>query len=78
MHNSQQEQRQNQPETRSHKWNSRVIILGNYEIQVLNSYSNRTYRNRQAGAVYMQYAPLVNPNRKEGEWQSDYIQEYLD
>jgi hypothetical protein len=50
--------------------NSGITIQGNYEVQVLDSYSNRTYRNGQAGAVYMQYAPLVNPSRKEGEWQS--------
>ncbi len=50
--------------------NSGIIIQGNYEVQVLDSYKNRTYRNGQAGAVYMQYAPLVNPSRKEGEWQS--------
>ncbi len=50
--------------------NSGVIIQGNYEVQILDSYINRTYRNGQAGAVYMQYAPEVNPSRKEGEWQS--------
>jgi hypothetical protein len=50
--------------------NSGLIIQGNYEVQILDSYSNRTYRNGQAGAVYMQYAPLVNPSRKEGEWQT--------
>jgi hypothetical protein len=50
--------------------NSGVIIQGNYEVQILDSYNNRTYRNGQAGAVYMQYAPLVNPSRKEGEWQT--------
>jgi hypothetical protein len=50
--------------------NSGVIIQGNYEVQILDSYSNRTYRNGQAGAVYMQYAPLVNPSRKEGVWQT--------
>jgi hypothetical protein len=50
--------------------NSGVIIQGNYEVQILDSYDNRTYRNGQAGAVYMQYAPLVNPSRKEGVWQT--------
>ncbi len=50
--------------------NSGVIIQGIYEIQVLDSYNNRTYRNGQAGAVYMQYAPLVNASRKPGEWQT--------
>ena len=40
-----------------------------YELQVLDSYSNPTYVNGQAGSVYKQGAPLVNPNRKPGEWQ---------
>lgn len=50
--------------------NSGVILNGNYEIQILDSYNNRTYRNGQAGAVYMQYAPMVNVSRKPGEWQT--------
>ena len=50
--------------------NSGVIIQGLYEVQVLDSYSNTTYVNGQAGAVYMQYPPLVNPARKEGVWQT--------
>ncbi|MFH0841512.1 MAG: DUF1080 domain-containing protein [Bacteroidota bacterium] len=50
--------------------NSGIVIQGNYEIQILDSYNNRTYRNGQAGAVYMQYAPLVNVSRKPGEWQT--------
>jgi hypothetical protein len=50
--------------------NSGVVIQGLYEVQILDSYNNRTYRNGQAGAVYMQYAPLVNVSRKPGEWQT--------
>lgn len=50
--------------------NSGVIIQGLYEVQILDSYNNRTYRNGQAGAVYMQYTPLVNASRKPGEWQT--------
>jgi hypothetical protein len=50
--------------------NSGVIIQGRYELQVLDSYQNKTYFNGQAGAVYSQYAPLVNVCRKPGEWQS--------
>jgi hypothetical protein len=49
--------------------NSGIVIQGIYEVQILDSYDNRTYRNGQAGAVYMQYAPLVNVSRKPGEWQ---------
>ena len=41
-----------------------------YELQILDSYNNSTYVNGQAGSIYKQYAPLVNPNRPPGEWQS--------
>jgi len=41
-----------------------------YELQVLDSYNNPTYVNGQAGAIYKQSIPLVNPNRKPGEWQT--------
>jgi Domain of Unknown Function (DUF1080) len=41
-----------------------------YELQVLDSYNNKTYVNGQAGSIYKQSIPLVNPNRKPGEWQS--------
>lgn len=41
-----------------------------YELQILDSYNNKTYVNGQAGSIYKQSIPLVNPNRKPGEWQS--------
>jgi Domain of Unknown Function (DUF1080) len=41
-----------------------------YELQVLDSYKNTTYVNGQAASIYKQSAPLVNPNRKPGDWQS--------
>lgn len=50
--------------------NSGVIIMGRYEIQVLDSYDNVTYADGQAGAIYGQYPPLVNACRKPGQWQS--------
>jgi hypothetical protein len=40
-----------------------------YELQILDSYNNRTYSNGQAGAIYKQHIPLVNAMRKPGEWQ---------
>jgi hypothetical protein len=43
---------------------------GGYELQVLDSYNNKTYVNGQAGSIYKQYPPLVNANRKPGEWQT--------
>ncbi|MEP6622652.1 MAG: DUF1080 domain-containing protein [bacterium] len=41
-----------------------------YELQVLDSYENKTYVNGQAGSIYKQSAPLVNAMRKPGEWQT--------
>jgi hypothetical protein len=50
--------------------NSGVLIMGRYEIQVLDSYENVTYADGQAAAIYGQYPPLVNASRKPGEWQT--------
>jgi hypothetical protein len=41
-----------------------------YELQILDSYNNKTYVNGQAASVYKQSAPLANPMRKPGEWQT--------
>ena len=50
--------------------NSGIFLQGRYELQVLDNYQNRTYRNGQAGSIYKQYAPLVNVCKKPGEWQT--------
>ena len=50
--------------------NSGVFLLGLYEIQVLDSFDNRTYADGSASAIYGQYPPLVNASRGPGEWQS--------
>lgn len=42
---------------------------GGYELQILDSYDNKTYVNGQAGSVYKQSIPLANAMRKPGEWQ---------
>ncbi|UYZ61664.1 3-keto-disaccharide hydrolase [Hymenobacter weizhouensis] len=41
-----------------------------YELQILDSYQNKTYVNGMAGSIYKQYAPLANPARPPGEWQT--------
>ncbi len=41
-----------------------------YELQVLDSYENKTYVNGMAGSIYKQSIPLANPTRKPGEWQT--------
>ena len=48
--------------------NSGVFLQGTYEVQVLDSYDNDTYPDGQAGALYGQFPPLVNPVRPPGEW----------
>ncbi len=50
--------------------NSGVIIYGTYEIQVLDSYENRSYADGQAGAMYGQFPPLRNASKPPGEWQT--------
>src|SRR6266404_135290 len=47
--------------------NSGIFLSGRYELQVLDSYNNKTYYHGQAGAVYKQSAPLVNACREPGE-----------
>ena len=39
-----------------------------YELQILDSFDNRTYSNGQAGSIYKQAMPLANAMRKPGEW----------
>ena len=48
--------------------NSGVLLMSRYEIQVLDAVNNPTYADGQAGAIYGQWPPLVNPARKPGEW----------
>ena len=48
--------------------NSGVFLQGIYEIQIMDSYINKTYANGQAGSVYKQTGPLVNAMNKPGEW----------
>ena len=50
--------------------NSGIFLQGIYEIQVLDNYDNRTYRNGQAGSLYKQHPPLVNACKAPGVWQT--------
>ena len=50
--------------------NSGVFLMGIYELQVLDSYQNDTYPDGQAGAIYGQNPPLVNPTKGPGQWQA--------
>ena len=50
--------------------NSGVYFQKVYEVQVLDSYNNRTYSNGQAASIYKQSIPLVNATSPPGEWQT--------
>ena len=41
-----------------------------YEVQILDSWENKTYVNGQGASIYKQNPPLVNASRKPGDWQS--------
>lgn len=50
--------------------NSGIYLMGRYEVQILDSYDNKTYFDGQAASIYKQHPPLVNACRKPGEWQA--------
>jgi hypothetical protein len=50
--------------------NSGVFLQGMYEVQVLDSYENKTYPDGQCGALYGRAVPLVNACCKPGQWQT--------
>jgi hypothetical protein len=53
-----------------HRGNSGVFLMGRYELQVLDSFGNKTYPDGQAAALFGQYPPLVNASRGPGQWQA--------
>ena len=41
-----------------------------FEMQIMDSFQNKTYVNGQAASIYKQSPPLANAARKPGEWQA--------
>lgn len=50
--------------------NSGIVMMGLYEVQIVDSYGNTTYADGQAGALYGAQPPLYNASLPPGEWQS--------
>lgn len=50
--------------------NSGVLLMNAFEIQILDTLTNKTYADGMAGSVYGQYPPLVNASRTAGQWQT--------
>lgn len=49
--------------------NSGLFLQQRYEVQILDSFNNKTYPNGQAASIYKQTIPLVNAMRAPGQWQ---------
>jgi hypothetical protein len=50
--------------------NNGVNLMGLFEIQVYDSYTEKLYPDGQAASVYGQTPPMVNACRKPGQWQT--------
>jgi hypothetical protein len=50
--------------------NNGVVLMGLFEIQIYDSYTEKLYPDGQAASVYAQTPPIVNACRKPGQWQS--------
>lgn len=50
--------------------NSGIFFQNRYEVQILDSYQNRTYSNGQAASIYKQHIPLANATKPPQEWQT--------
>ncbi|MDN3593721.1 3-keto-disaccharide hydrolase [Zunongwangia endophytica] len=48
--------------------NSGLFLQNRYELQILDSYNNRSYSNGQAASIYKDTPPLVNAMRSPDQW----------
>jgi hypothetical protein len=53
--------------------NSGIYVMGEYEIQVLDSFGRDKMGSGDMGAIYGGFAPPVNASKKPGEWQQYVI-----
>ncbi len=54
--------------------NSGIYVMGEYEVQVLDSYGRQRMGSGDMGAIYGGFAPPVNASKKPGEWQQYVIE----
>ncbi len=54
--------------------NSGIYLMGEYEVQVLDSYGKKRVGPGDMGGIYGATAPKVNASKKPGEWQKFVIQ----
>ena len=53
--------------------NSGVYLMGEYEVQILDSYGKEKVGPGDLGGIYSTAAPKVNASKKPGEWQTFVI-----
>jgi hypothetical protein len=53
--------------------NSGIYVMGEYEIQILDSYGKKTIGPGDVGAIYGASVPSINAARKPGAWQKFVI-----
>lgn len=58
----------NSGDAKSQQRGNSGVFFGRYELQVLDSYENKTYFDGQAGGIYKQTPPWANAMRPPGEW----------
>jgi len=54
--------------------NSGVYVMGEYEVQILDSYGKEKVGPGDLGGIYNTAAPKVNASKKPGEWQTFVIE----
>jgi len=54
--------------------NSGIYVMGEYEVQVLDSYGKTNMGSGDMGAIYGGFSPPVNASKKPGEWQQYVIE----
>ena len=54
--------------------NSGIYVMGEYEVQVLDSYGKEQLGGGDMGAIYGAQPPAVNACKKPGEWQKYVIE----
>jgi hypothetical protein len=54
--------------------NSGIYLMGEYEVQVLDSYGHEQMNNGDMGAIYDAAPPAINASKRPGEWQQYVIE----
>jgi len=57
-----------------HGSNSGIYVMGEYEVQVLDSFGKEKMGSGDMGAIYGGFSPPVNASKKPGEWQQYVIE----